>query len=370
MKRFICATCQYEQDTMDPCGRCGSVRTVLRSVWDGDGVEFDGPEYDDPMAVAGISGGRSSARMAYLLLALAMVRRLLFSFQNTGRENAGTLDFIERLEQDLGQPIYRLEFRAPPRGEPPVKATFEVVEHRHLARTWRDSPFRDMLECIAAYRAKVKGLGPVAPWARSRICTAYLKIRTQRKWCASLGWGHHREYTEYVGLRADEPARLARMRERNATLDTDERAPLADAGLTKADVLAFWASKPFDLDVPEHLGNCEDCFLKDEADLATAMVDPRRSTDPMDFVSVESDYAPMRRGRSSYAQVLAEAPARMEIRAAIAEGRAYTVDLPERRVRLIVRQEIERARTGPAPFSCECDAAKADDFDEQLELGF
>lgn len=324
-------------------------------------------------AVAGISGGRTSARMAYMVSAL-------LSFQNTGRENAKTYDFLERLEQDLQRPIYRLEFRAPPRGEPPVRATFEVVEHRHLARDWKNSPFRDMLETLRTFRAKHNKLRPVddcgcrncksgmphpvAPWSRSRVCTAYLKIRTQRKWCASLGWGTQKEYVEYVGLRVDEPRRVARMRERNDRLHTYEAAPLFDAGITKEDVLRFWAGKPFDLGIPEHLGNCEDCFLKDEADLATAMVDPNRSTDPADFISVERDYAPMRRQRSSYEQILHEAPARMAIRAALAEGRAYTVDLPQRRIKLIVAQEIERARSGASPFSCECDAAKADDFED------
>lgn len=327
-------------------------------------------------AVAGISGGRSSGYMAYLVKAL-------LSFQNVGCENAKTYDFIARIEQDIGRPIYRLEFRAPPRGEPPVNATFEVVEHAKLWRKGiRGGPYQDMLDCLKAFRAKhnkfnpVDGCGcnnckrgmatPIAPWARSRICTAYMKIRTQRKWCESLGWGHQREYIEYVGLRADEPVRVAKMRERNDRLDTNEIAPLADAGITKADVLAFWAAKPFDLGLAEHLGNCEDCYLKDEADLATAMVDPDRTTDPSDWVWVEQNYGPMRRGRSSYAQVMAEASDRMEIRSAIAAGRAYTVSLPARRLKLIVAQEIDRARNGPAPFSCECDASKADDFDDEI----
>lgn len=324
-------------------------------------------------AVAGISGGRTSGRMAYMLDA-----SVLLSFQNVGCENAKTYDFIARIEEDVGRPIYRLEFRAPPRGEPPVMATFEVVDHANLWRRGiRGGPYQDMLDCLATFRAKhnkispvvgcncnncKRGLpGPVAPWVRSRVCTAYLKIRTQRKWCASMGWGHQRDYIEYVGLRADEPVRVARMRERNDRLHTNEEAPLADAGITEPDVLEFWRAKPFDLGLPRHLGNCEDCFQKDEADLATAQVDPMRTTDPMDWIWVEENYGPMRRGRPSYAQVLAEAPARMEIRKAIADGRAYTVDLPARRVKLIVAQELDRAARGPSPFSCECDAAKADD---------
>lgn len=329
-------------------------------------------------AIAGISGGETSARMAYMV-------RAVLSFQNTSREHSKTYDFIDRLEQDLEREIVRLEFRAPARGEPPIMATFEVVEHRRLCRN--GDVFRDMLEMCRAFRDKHNKLnpvddcgcrncksglpGPIAPWARSRICTAYMKVRTQRKYCASLGWGGPTQYTEYVGLRADEPLRVAKMRGRNAARHTDERAPLADAGLAERDIKAFWAGKRFSLGLAKHLGNCIDCYLKDEADLATAMLDPEG--DPDWWVDTEHIYGPMRRGgRPSYAQVYAEAPARMEIRAAIAEGRAYTVDLPARRVRLIVKQEIERAKNGPSPFSCECDAAKADDdeLDDQLTLDF
>jgi hypothetical protein len=314
-------------------------------------------------AIAGISGGRTSARMAYLVDAV-------LCFQNTGREASKTYEFIEKLEQDLGREIVRLEFRAPPRGEPPRKAVFEIVEHRRLDRC--GGVFKDMLECLRTYRAKHKAAGPIAPWARSRICTAYLKIRTQRKYCLSLGWGNQREYVEYVGFRADEPLRVAKMRGRNAELGTDERAPLFDLGITREDVLEFWGEKPFDLDLPEHMGNCTGCFLKDERDLASALLEAE--TDAQWWIDVEDDYAPMRRGgRSSYRQVLAEAPERMRIRDAIARGEdvrpspdGFVTSLPARRVRLIVAQELA-ART---PFSCECDAAKADDFDDQLELAF
>lgn len=302
-------------------------------------------------SIAGISGGRTSAMMAY-----GLPDGCVLAFQNTGREAAGTYDFIARVEDDLQRPIVRMEYRAPARGEPPVASTFEVVSHSALAR--RGEPFSDLLECIRTYREKHKGLGPVAPWARSRICTAYLKIRTQRKWCAAQGWGDFREYDEYVGLRADEPERVARMRERNEKLGSNEHAPLHRNGVTKADVLAFWSRKPFDLTVPEHMGNCTGCFLKDEADLASALLDPE--TDAAWWIDIEARYAPMRRGRPGYAQVLAEAPDRMRIREGIRTGSAYEVSLPTRRIHLIVKQELA-ARTS---FSCECDAAKADDFEE------
>lgn len=315
-------------------------------------------------AIAGVSGGRTSAEMAVRLRGKGVV----FSFQNTSFEAAGTYDFIDRLEQFLEEPLVRLEFRAPPRGEPPINATFEVVEHRHLQR--RGEVFFDMLEMCRTYRAKVKGEGPTAPWARSRICTAYMKIRTQRKYCTALGWGDETEYAEYVGLRADEPDRVARMRGRNQTRGTDERAPLSDEGVTKADVLAAWRARPFDLGVEEHMGNCTACFLKDEADLATALIDPE--TDADGWISIEENYAPMRRGRPSYRQVLEEAPERMKIREALARRESPTPSrtLLPRRFKLIVIQERKRREAGPSRISCECDAAKGDvdEFDAQLLL--
>jgi hypothetical protein len=296
--------------------------------------------------------------MAYMLPS-----DVVLSFQNTGREAAKTYDFIAALEQDLQRPIVRLEYRAPPRGDAPKFSTFEIVDHRHLSR--RGEPFRDSLVCAATYRAKHKQEGPIAPWARQRICTAQLKVKTAYRFAASLGWGRPGDFTEHIGLRADEPVRVAKMRGRNSDRHTDERAPLSDAGVTKADVLEFWARKSFDLGLPEWMGNCTGCFLKDESDLATALLEPE--TDADWWIGIERDFAPMRRGRSSYSQVLEEAPERMRIRTAVERGDALipATRLLPRRHKLLVAQELERHANGPTPFACECDAAK--DFDEDSE---
>lgn len=331
-------------------------------------LEIDWTDYER-RSIAGISGGRTSGRMAFMV-------RAILCFQNTSEEHAKTYDFVDRLEQELGRQIYRLEFRAPPRGEPPIKATFEIVEHRHLQR--KGEVFDDMLEMCLSYRAKHKGLGPVAPWARSRICTAYMKVRTQRKFCEWIGWGGPTEYTEYVGLRADEPKRVAKMRARNADRDTDERAPLADIGIVKADVMQFWSSMPFDLGLEERDGNCKNCFLKDEADLAENMLEDPETADR--WISREEKYGPMRRGgRPSYRQVRDEAPTRMAIRGivrdALIEGRdldarelAEQFSKSPRRVKLLIAQERKIAELGPDPFSCECDAAKGEELDELMDV--
>lgn len=305
-------------------------------------------------SVAGISGGRTSGLMAFLV-----PQDTILTFQNTGEEHEKTLEFLCRLEDDLQRPIVRLEWRPPPRrGDPPRLATFEVMTHQTLSR--RGEPFRELLETLKAYRAaKDPPEPPTAPWAKRRLCTAHLKIRTKHRYVLSMGWD---VYADFIGYRFDEQDRVTRAR-RISRRAIDQRFPLFDMRITKSDVLAFWKTKSYDLEIPEHLGNCKGCFMKDERDLATALIDP--ATDSAFYIDIEREFGPMRRGgRPSYEQVLAEAPARMMIRQQIA-GAAEIVrpqGLDERRYRLIVRQEREPKAE---PWSCSCDGAEVMAFEDE-----
>ena len=92
----------------------------------------------------------------------------------------------------------------------------------------------------------------------ARICTAKLKIRVIHHYIKSLGLEHD-ENSDWVGIRADEPRRAAKM--------DISRLPLVAAGVTKETVAQFWRSQLFDLGLPNingvtmH-GNCDLCFLK------------------------------------------------------------------------------------------------------------
>jgi hypothetical protein len=311
-------------------------------------------EADAPSAplIAGISGGRTSALMAFMIPPEAVL-----TFQNTGREHEKTLEFLRRLEDDLKRPIIRLEWRPPPRrGDPPRMSSLAVVSHSELSR--KGEPFTELLESLKAYRA-TKGEPPIAPWAARRLCTAYLKMKVQHRYAQSLGW---EAYTCYVGIRADEPDRV---RSKQESAYVDVRYPLFEAGVTKGDVLAFWGSKTYDLEIPEHLGNCTACFMKDERDLATALLEP--STDAAWWVGIEDRFAPMRRGgRPSYAQVLAEAPARMSIRHDLAMGLEPSAPpaLSQHRFKLIVRQE---KKPKAEAWSCSCESAMAFGLAEDVD---
>ena len=82
------------------------------------------------------------------------------------------------------------------------------------------------------------------------------------------------EFLSLVGLRDDEPHRVARVLERNNALRDQSRladgeyvyAPLYDDDVGKEDVLEFWSRQSWDLEIPigVNLSNCVYCFMKGE----------------------------------------------------------------------------------------------------------
>ena len=190
------------------------------------------------------SGGRTSAHMLHQILEANgdLPDRVVVSFQNTGREMPGTLDFVQEVGDRWGVRIVWLEYR-------PTKPWFDVVSHNSASRN--GEPFDALI-------AKRRMLPNIA----MRFCTQELKIRTARRYCISRGW---KAWHNGRGIRADESHR--------ATLSADKRIthwhPLVDAGTVKDDIVAFWDRQPFGLRLPylkqgNPFGNCDGCFLKSE----------------------------------------------------------------------------------------------------------
>lgn len=195
------------------------------------------------------SGGRSSAYMLHQIIEANgdMPERVVVSFQNTGREFNETLDFVQECGERWNVRIVWLEYR-------PDAPRFEVVSHNSAARD--GEPFEALIR-------KRKFL----PNRVARFCTAEMKVHCASCFARSLGW---ERWTSAIGIRADEPKRLggSSPRERWAPW-----RPMVDAGVSKRDVSAFWASQPFDLrltnvDGRTPRGNCDGCFLKSEANRA------------------------------------------------------------------------------------------------------
>lgn len=206
------------------------------------------------------SGGRTSAYMLRQILDAnpGMIGNpdVQVTFQNTGREMPQTLDFVAEVGARWGVPIVWLEYL-------PVAPRFQIVSHNSAARN--GEPFDALID-----RKRY------LPNQQTRFCTVELKIRTAKRYLVSLGW---KRWANATGIRADEPNRLGKPQQDRWTVWT----PLADAGVSRRDVASFWDAQPFDLRLPNiggncWLGNCDGCFLKSEAHVASLTRDfPERA---------------------------------------------------------------------------------------------
>lgn len=223
-------------------------------------------------SVVSFSGGRTSAYMLRMILDAfgdTLPEDRVVVFCNTGKENPETLDFVRQCGLNWGVRNRWLEYR-----REPGRNSFAEVDHATASR--HGEPFQQLI----ASRDYLPN--PV-----TRFCTAEMKIRTTNRFVRrTLGW---HKYGNAIGLRADEPKRVAKMRkeqtvktewtlfgdvtstDRGASHPTGETPllPLADSGVRNADVLAFWRTQSFDLGLPIDPvsgrtlgGNCDLCFLK------------------------------------------------------------------------------------------------------------
>lgn len=221
------------------------------------------------------SGGRTSAYMLHKIAEAngGIPDRCQVVFANTGREMPATLDFVQEVSDRWSIPIAWVEFDR----EGPVGARFRLVSHNSAARA--GEPFRDLI-------LQKKYL----PNQQARFCTGDLKVKPSRDYLRSLGWDY---WISALGIRADEAGRVNREPQRERW---QRWYPLADAGVSKRDVMAFWQRQPFDLQLANikgksPLGNCDGCFLKSEANIAALARDyPERHQWWQDMEDLVSTY--------------------------------------------------------------------------------
>lgn len=242
----------------------------------------------DTPAVVSFSGGRTSGYMLWHILQAfggALPADVKVVFCNTGKERPETLDFVERCSQRWGVEVVWLEYRRD--GAAPVVAAGRNGQPAVGCHGWRrveygtasraGEPFDALLGVLADFRQASSDAGPILPNPVQRSCTGEMKVRTLGRYLTSLGWDLG-GVTDAVGLRADEPKRLARLAARRHRRPQAWEcgypvAPLGAVGVTEGDVMAFWAAQPFDLGLMQHEGNCDLCFLKSAGKLRRIMAD-------------------------------------------------------------------------------------------------
>lgn len=166
-------------------------------------------------------------------------------FANTGQEDERTLEFVDRCDKHFGFGVVWVEATA--------QFASSVVDYYTAARN--GEPFEAII-------AKYGIPNPSFPH-----CTRELKLRPITGYVRSLGW-KAKSYDVAIGIRIDE---IDRMRADAAA----QRIlyPLVKWGVRKQDVVAWWSRQPFDLEVPEHRGNCVTCWKKSYRKLLTIAKD-------------------------------------------------------------------------------------------------
>lgn len=209
-------------------------------------------------SVISFSGGRTSGYLLHRVLQAfggTLPADVVPIFCNTGKERPQTLDFVERCSLEWNVPVVWLEYA---QGQP---GRFRVANYAGASR--QGEPFDQLL----AWKR-------LLPNVAMRFCTQWLKIKVSNRYARHvLGWTTKAGgYSNAIGLRADEPRRVARLRgDPKSTPGETPHAPLAQAGVLLPEIMAFWKQSPFDLQLEGYQGNCDLCFLKGQGKLLRIM---------------------------------------------------------------------------------------------------
>ena len=246
----------------------------------------------DPFKISGptcisFSGGRTSAYMLWRVLQSndGLPADAVVCFSNTGKEDEATLRFVRDCGEQWGVKINWLEYRTD---------GFACVDYESASRS--GEPFEALI-------TKKNYLpNPVA-----RFCTEELKVKTINRFLEANGI----DAETMVGVRADEPRRVGKLRERGLLV------PLVDTGVRQEEVQSFWKSTAFDLglefrDGITAVGNCDLCFLKGPGQVMALIRDkPERA---IWWAQQESKIgATFRSDRPNYAQMLKFAQTQMDM---------------------------------------------------------
>ena len=213
----------------------------------------------DKTLVISFSGGRTSGYLTKRLLEEKNKwKDVIVIFANTGQEHEKTLEFINNCDKKFGFNTVWIEAIAHP-GERKT-STARIVNFKTASRDGR--PFEDI---IAKY-----GI----PWSKAGHCTRELKEQPIKNYLRELGLDKTNRVMA-IGIRADESHRKSKVAEENNFI-----YPLIDWDIDKEDVLSWWEDQDFDLEIPEHMGNCVWCWKKSYIKLVTVM---REKPEAFDF---------------------------------------------------------------------------------------
>ncbi|MDU4943960.1 MAG: phosphoadenosine phosphosulfate reductase family protein [Mixta calida] len=195
--------------------------------------------------VVSLSGGRTSAYLAYLMKERDPETE--FIFMDTGAEHPKTYEFIRNIVKHWKLNLTCLRVIPDPEMNKP--STYEILQVNQIGPDLE--PWRRMLRKYGH------------PYVGGAFCTDRMKTVPFIKYCdEKYGRGN---YHTWLGMRVDEPRRL------KTKPGISYLAEISD--FEKQDVIEWWSEQPFDLEIQEHLGNCVFCIKKSLQKVALAAKD-------------------------------------------------------------------------------------------------
>ena len=220
------------------------------------------------------SGGKTSAYMLKMLLdhfhTNEPERDVVVTFCNTGLEHEETLKFVRRCAEAFSVEVVWLE---------------AVVTHgKRIGIRHRVVDFETASRKGEPFEQYIKKHG--VPNKAFPQCNSRLKLDVMESYRRAIGWKKG-TYSTAIGIRSDEIDRVRFDGMANDGLFY----PCVDADVTKQDVNAWWAAQAFNLNIPEHYGNCVTCWKKSDRKLFTIAAENPQAFDFMARMEYENGFA-------------------------------------------------------------------------------
>lgn len=198
-----------------------------------------------------VSGGRTSMFMAiWIWQNWRHKYNIIFVFANTGAEHELTLKFVDYCAYIFNMNIVWVEALVRP--DKGVGTRHTVVTYETASRNYE--PFNAVVNKYGIANQSYPH------------CNRELKLAPIHSYASSyFGGKPYKNYKTAIGIRVDEFDRMhAKYKELNFIYPL-----ISDLPTKKPEVLEFWKEQVYDLEIPEHYGNCKVCHKKSDRKLAT-----------------------------------------------------------------------------------------------------